>query len=136
MSKSLPKRMHGWLLAFAAVASMGVSTVSGAVEPTPAVRREIAHLLDYLQRSNCQFFRGEVWHDATAARDHIDRKYKYLIERGMIGTAEDFIRLAASESSMKGTEYRVRCQRQAVVPSRAWFGDELARYRGKAAAGK
>ncbi len=131
MGDAIVNWMRAATLAGAAVFCFCNATAAGAAESSSGARKEIAHLLNHLQQSGCQFFRDGVWHEAAAAKAHLDRKYKYLLDRGMIGNAEDFIRLAASTSSMKGTEYRVRCQGGTPVASRVWLGDELVRYRVK-----
>ncbi len=50
-----------------------------------------------------------------------------------LNTAEDFIRLAASESSMSHKPYQVRCGSE-QLPSAVWFGEELQRFRQKTGA--
>jgi hypothetical protein len=88
--------------------------------------REIEHLMDYIGVSNCRFIRNGKAYDAAAARSHIRKKYDYLRER--IRTAEDFIRYAATESSMSGAPYRIRCGAQEMLCA-DWLAAELRRYR-------
>src|SRR5262249_51163712 len=87
---------------------------------------EIQHLLDYVGRSGCTFVRNGAESDAAAAREHIRAKYEYA--KSQVGSAEDFIRLAASRSSMTGEPYVVRCGRWRFL-SADWLMDELRRYR-------
>ncbi len=47
----------------------------------------------------------------------------------MLGTAEEFIANAASESSMSGKPYLMRCGNQEVVASATWLNAELKRIR-------
>jgi Family of unknown function (DUF5329) len=100
-----------------------------SAEPPPASKAEIQHLLDYLAGSGCQFFRNGTWHSAGDARDHIQKKYAALLDRGMVRTAEDFIARAAAESSTSGRPYQVRCGADAPVATARWLEAELARYR-------
>ncbi len=87
---------------------------------------EIQHLLDYISGSGCIFVRNGVESDAAAARKHIESKYAYA--KGHVGSAEDFIRLLASRSSMTGEPYVVRCGSSQFL-SGDWLTDELRRYR-------
>lgn len=90
---------------------------------------EIQHLLDYVSASGCTFVRNGVESDAAAARKHIEAKYTYA--KGYVASAEDFIRVAASRSSMTGEPYVVRCGSSQFL-SGDWLTDELRRYRGNA----
>lgn len=98
--------------------------------PVPAAstdpEREIAHLLDYIQSSGCTFVRNGEAADAASARSHVARKYDYV--RSRVHTAEDFIRLAATRSSVSGEPYRVRCAGGDAATA-DWLTQELARYR-------
>lgn len=105
--------------------------VAQAADPSPAAQREITHLLDYLGNSGCDFYRNGSWHPATEARAHVATKYNYLLRRGWVNTAEDFIARAASKSSMSGSVYRVRCPGAPPVASGAWLSQELSRYRAR-----
>jgi hypothetical protein len=110
-------------------AQPGASAPANPLGPAPAATREIALLLEHIERSGCQFERNGEWHDAPAARAHIDRKYRTLAERGKVPSAEAFIELAASSSSTTGRPYMVRCGQAAAVPSGPWLRQALARLR-------
>lgn len=99
--------------------------------PSAAAAREITALLEHIERSGCQFERNGDWHDAPAARAHIERKYQALAERGKVPSAEAFIELAASGSSTTGKPYQVRCGQAAAVPSGPWLTQALARLRAQ-----
>jgi hypothetical protein len=92
-------------------------------------RDEVAHLLDHLGRSGCQFSRNGTWYDAQKARAHLEEKYTYLQNRDLVPNAQAFIERAASTSSMTGKPYEVRCGTAQPVPSARWLGEELQRYR-------
>lgn len=92
---------------------------------------EIEHLFDFLSQSGCEFQRNGSWYAAPKAAEHIRKKYDYLIKRDLINSAEEFIELAASKSSISGKDYQVKCADQATVSSANWFAQELARYRVK-----
>jgi hypothetical protein len=89
---------------------------------------EIAHLLQHLGASGCEFNRNGDWYNAKDASAHIRKKYDYLLKKGLLGSAEDFIRLGATESSMSHQAYQVRCGAQ-VEPSADWMSEELERFR-------
>lgn len=105
-------------------------TVAASADNTSsAAQAEIDHLLRYLDRSDCRFYRNGSWHGAAAARRHLDKKYAYLADKGLATRAEDFIARAASESSISRQAYLVQCGNSEAVPSAQWFADELRRYR-------
>ena len=92
-------------------------------------RQEIAHLLDFVAQSGCQFYRNGSWHDSKAARDHLQDKYDYLQRRDLVPDAKSFIERGASQSSLSGKPYQVRCGNGQPVTSAQWLNAELERYR-------
>ena len=98
-------------------------------EPPTKVQIEINFLLGYIDGSGCEFYRNGTWNDSKTAQGHLRDKYKYLVARNMINTTEDFIEMAATESSISGQPYEVRCQGGATVTSNQWLRAELARFR-------
>ncbi|MET0151722.1 MAG: DUF5329 domain-containing protein [Candidatus Binatia bacterium] len=89
---------------------------------------EVQHLLDYVGGSGCTFVRNGVESDAAAARTHLASKYGHAKSR--VGSAEDFIRLLASRSSMTGEPYVVYCGSSRFL-SGDWLTEELRRYRSE-----
>ncbi len=87
---------------------------------------EIDHLLDFVEASGCRFERNGSTYDSGEARAHMERKYDYIRKR--IRTTEDFIRYAASESSMTGRKYHATCDGK-IITSQEWLTQELQRYR-------
>jgi hypothetical protein len=116
--------------AFAVLTAALLASPGYAAEPPATTQAEIQHLLVYLEQSGCEFLRNGRWHRATEARRHLERKYRYLAEKGLVSSAEDFIARAGSESSLSGRPYQVRCGTTAPVPSARWLTDELRRHRG------
>ncbi len=100
-----------------------VGTWASALPARAAV--EVEHLLQFVRDSGCQFYRNGSWYEATGAADHLRSKYAYLLKRGQITTAEDFIRKAASYSSLSAEPYRVRCDGQAERTTGQWLTEEL-----------
>jgi len=93
---------------------------------------EIDHLLAFVGTSQCAFIRNGTSYPPAEAREHLSGKLKYAKAR--ISTAEEFIRHLATESSMSGEPYRVKCDGK-VIPAGVWLADELQRFRKVAAAG-
>jgi hypothetical protein len=88
---------------------------------------EIEHLLAYVGGSGCTFLRNGVEYDAAAARKHLETKYGYAKSR--VHSADDFVHLLASRSSMTGEPYVVRCGSSSQFRSEDWLMDELGSYR-------
>ena len=106
-----------------------LASVSFAGDPTPATKLEIAHLFSYLQVSGCRFYRNGTWYGSSEAVSHLNKKYQYLLGKGLVASSKAFIEKVASESSMSGRAYRVRCGSNPAVNSADWFGAELENYR-------
>jgi hypothetical protein len=108
------------LLGFAPPAPTDAATNSG---------EEINHLLDFVAKSPCAFIRNGKAYPASEARVHLEGKYAALKDR--MRTAEDFINLVASRSSLSGDSYRVRCNPGEEQETSAWLGSELLRFRSQ-----
>lgn len=120
---------------FPAILLLALPGLALAAAPAPVTQQEIGHLFGYLKTSGCEFNRNGSWHTGEEAVAHLNKKYDYLARRGLVTTAEDFIERAASQSSMSGKPYLVKCGASPQAHSGAWFRAELAKYRnGKAQA--
>ena len=106
-----------------------LAAIPCAAAPPAQASAEIDHLRDYLAGSGCRFERNGQWHDVASARKHIDRKYRYLVDRDQVASAEQFIERAASTSSSSGKPYRVQCGDAKPVAASRWFTEELRRLR-------
>lgn len=117
-------------------------TLATAASPTfaadlPATSRaEIDALLNRLGTSGCQFNRNGSWYSSADAKAHLAKKLNYLVEKNKLDGTEQFIKLAASSSSMSGTPYQVRCGDSQPVASQTWLTTELQTIRAKAASPK
>lgn len=111
----------------------GIQLLSNAAmaQPVSQSREEIAHLLQYVEQSGCQFNRNGTWYRARDARLHLQKKYDYLDRRGLAPDAESFIERAASQSSISGRAYQVRCADSKPMPSARWLTEELRRFRSE-----
>ena len=106
-----------------------VSAGAYAEPDTTTTRSEISALLRALGTSHCEFFRNGTWYDSAKAEDHLKRKLDYFERKGLLSTSDKFIDDAASQSSMSGKPYQVRCQGQPAQPSADWLKRKLAELR-------
>jgi len=102
--------------------------------PAATMESEVPQLLGRMETSGCEFYRNGTWASGATARAHLERKYRAMRDRNLIATSEEFIERGATQSSMSGEPYRVRCVGEGAVESAVWFRQELQRLR--AAAGK
>ena len=113
--------------------ALTVAATALALSATPQVDAEIDQLLSSLKGSGCKFQRNGAWHDTATAAEHLETKRAHFQRADRIHSAEDFIRLAATESSMSGKAYSVACPGKPEVSSAAWLEAELGRIRARAA---
>ena len=97
--------------------------------PPPAAQAEIQYLLSTVASSECEFYRNGTWYGPKFAADHLSTKFKFLLAKNLVQSAEDFIEKAASRSGMSGQAYAIRCKGGAAVPTSQWLLILLARYR-------
>lgn len=109
--------------------ALTLSALTQAAELSETTKVEILHLFSHLENSGCQFNRNGTWYAPNEAVAHIKKKYDYLLKKDLLTTTESFIEKAATESSMSGKPYEVRCEGQAAVQSSIWFNAELQKYR-------
>jgi len=93
------------------------------------VQNEVSFLLGYVTGSGCEFYRNGDWYNARKAVAHLRDKYKYLNDRNLVSTTEQFIERAASESSFSGKPYQIRCSGGAAVTSQQWLTEKLVELR-------
>jgi hypothetical protein len=112
------------------VAAMMAAGGAFAATPEPA-RGEINYLLGAVEKSGCKFNRNGSWHDAAAARKHLEKKFAYLDKKDLAPTTELFIERGAATSSSSGKPYEMQCAGGKAVTSSQWLTSELKRYREK-----
>lgn len=105
-------------------------TAAVLLSTTPSVfagmQDEIQYLLQYVEISGCEFERNGTVYGSKEARSHLERKYNYV--RKYVDNTKDFIKYAASESSMSGRKYQVTCNGNTQA-SAEWLHGELSTYR-------
>ena len=103
-----------------------------SVSAEPAARATdlsvtVQYLLDFVNASECRFYRNNKEHTAGNAAAHMQRKYAHF--RDDIKTPEDFIRLTATKSLMTGKLYYVKLKNGEKITSEAWLLQALEDYR-------
>ncbi len=98
--------------------------------PPAAAMVEINYLLGLIEQSGCEFYRNGTWYDAQQAEAHLRGKFDVLAASDQIKTAEDFVEKAASNSSISGRPYQIRCAGAAAMRTNQWFSAALTRFRG------
>jgi len=88
---------------------------------------EIDYLLNAVDSSGCTFIRNGNEYSAHVARDHLASKRR----RGKryFSTTEEFIDRIASQSSVSGKPYRIRCRGERTIDAFDWFTARLAERR-------
>src|SRR6267143_6959504 len=105
------RRLIGLVLLLSAAAP------ARAAELSPSAQTEIDALLNRLGTSKCQFYRNGSWHSGVEARDHLQMKLEYLVEKGLITDSEEFIEKAGTESSMSGSPTKCGAQTRKNSPA-------------------
>jgi hypothetical protein len=90
------------------------------------MQEEINYLLNYIETSGCIFIRNGSRHNPEQAAKHIEKKYNYLKKR--IKSSEDFIKGAATGSSLSGKPYMIICAGKEMKTA-DWLQAELEKYR-------
>ena len=109
-----------------------VAAIAAPLSPT--ARIEIDGLMSKLEASGCEFNRNGTWYSGTEAKSHLLRKLKYLEDKGIVQSTEQFIESAASTSSMTGQPYLVRCGNGVSIQSGTWLLSQLQAIRSSAQA--
>ena len=104
-----------------------ISAVALAGDLTPLESRKIEYLIEAIGTlQHAQFVRNGTSYDAKAAADHLRLKLEKAGSR--VSTADDFIRLCASVSSVSGTPYQIKFDDGRVVTSEAYLRQRLAEF--------
>lgn len=99
-----------------------------AADATSLESQKIAYLIDSVQTlQGAQFIRNGTAYNAKQAADHLRLKLRMAGSR--VVTADDFIRLCASASSVSGIPYQIRFPDGRVVSSEAYLRQKLAEFK-------
>ncbi|MCI0997748.1 DUF5329 domain-containing protein [Pseudomonas corrugata] len=118
--------MRMWMMA-TGICLVAIVTSAQAQTP-PQATQEIKGLLDFVEHSECRFVRNGEEFPGPQARAHLEKKLNYLEDKNKVNSADDFIDLAATQSSMSGRDYEVRCP-EGAQPAGTWLKRELQRQR-------
>jgi hypothetical protein len=88
---------------------------------------EINHLLHFVENTDCRYERNGTFYKGSAAVKHINKKYNYFVDD--ISSAEDFIKLSATKSTLSGRYYKIHCGDNTPIKSQHWLLLELGRFR-------
>ena len=104
---------------------VSIMMTATAGEMRPAVQAEITSLLSRLETSDCKFNRNGSWYSGAKAKAHMLTKLRYLEARTTLTSAEQFIELAATKSSVSGKPYLVQCGDTPAQTSAEWLTTQL-----------
>lgn len=126
LTESIARTFSQWLIA--AGIGLTVMAFNAQAQTSSQATQEINSLLDFIEHSECRFVRNGSEYLGPQARTHLEKKLEYLEEHDKVNSAEDFIELAATQSSKSGLAYDVRCP-AGVQPASHWLKTELQRQR-------
>ena len=109
------------------IATIGVFAVVAPSICAADMQKEIDHLLGFVENTDCQYERNGKLHSGKEAVKHIKNKYHYFEDD--IDSAEKFIELSATKSTMSGKYYLVHCPNHPTMRSQEWLLRELISYR-------
>lgn len=92
--------------------------------------QKIQYLISAIESlHNAQFIRNGLAYDSKSAAEHLRSKLRIAGSR--VTTADDFIRLCASASSVSGTPYQIRFGDGRTVTSEAYLRQKLEAFSPK-----
>jgi hypothetical protein len=106
-----------------------IAALWGVAPANDFVQAEIAHLLEFVDSSDCTFIRNGREYNSHDAVEHIRRKYEYVRSRYDVDSAEKFIALSATRSSISTKPYHIQCPGEERISSEQWLLRELSYYR-------
>ena len=91
-------------------------------------KKKIEYLLSSVENlKGAKFIRnGSEYNDGKAAAEHLRMKLKNA--GGYVQTADDFIRLCASQSYITGKPYMIRLSNGKTIKSEEYFREKLKEY--------
>ena len=106
---------------------LAIGAHAHAGDLTPLETRRIEYLIASIESlPNAQFIRNGTAYDAKDAADHLRLKLRTAGSR--VVTAEDFIRLCASVSSVSGLPYQIKFADGHTITSEAFLRQKLAEF--------
>jgi hypothetical protein len=110
-----------------AILVFAIGAHAQAGDLTPLESQKIQYLIATIESlPNAKFIRNGTAYDAKSAADHLRLKLRLAGSR--VATAEDFIRLCASVSSVSGSPYQIRFADGRTVTSEAFLRQKLLEF--------
>ena len=107
---------------------LSISAFAHAADFTSLEGQKIAYLIASVETlQGAQFLRNGSAYNAKAAADHL--RLKLRMAGSQVVTADDFIRLCASASSVSGIPYQIRFPDGRVVSSEAYLRQKLVEFK-------
>lgn len=120
----------GWALLL-----LGLMLAGPLPAAPPQATREIEYLIASVQSlQGASFVRNGVSYDAASAAAHMRLKLRMAGSR--VQSAEDFIRLCGTGSSVSGAPYEIRFADGRVVASAAFLNAQLQALRSQSPSGR
>ncbi len=88
---------------------------------------EIKFIMDHVKNSSFIFIRNGKEHSAEDAYKHMMKKYKYFKDK--INSAEKFIELTLTKSTMTGEKYKIKLSESKIILSQDYFLEKLKLFR-------
>lgn len=102
---------------------------ANAADSNSVERRKIDYLIASIETlQGAQFIRNGKPYDAKVAADHLRLKLRSAGSR--VQTADDFIRVCGSVSSVSGLPYQIRFADGQVISSETYLRQKLAEFAG------
>jgi len=90
-------------------------------------KKKIEYLISSVEKlKDAKFIRNGTEYDGKEAAEHL--RMKLQNDGGRVQTADDFIRLCASKSSISGKPYRIRTSDGKTMTSEQYFREKLKKY--------
>ena len=90
-------------------------------------KKKIEFLISSVENlKGAKFIRNGSEHDGKEATEHL--RMKLQIAAGNVQTADDFIRLCASQSYITGKPYMIRLSNGKTIKSEEYFREKLKEY--------
>ena len=112
---------------FLLVLTLAICASAHAADSTSLESQKIAYQIASIETlQGAQFIRNGTAYNGSAAADHLRLKLRNAGSR--VVTADDFIRLCASTSSVSGIPYQIRFADGRVVSSETYLREKLAEF--------
>jgi hypothetical protein len=93
---------------------------------------KIQYLISSIETlKGAKFLRNGVEYDTKAATEHLQLKLRMAGDH--VKTADDFIRLCASKSSVTGKPYQIKFSNSTTQDTEVFFRNKLKKFNAKAA---